>query len=56
VVEREINSANDNPLIDPESGRLYKAGNFYGADFQDVGHPMEQEVAAVAARIAGEVI
>jgi len=30
VVEREINSANDNPLIDPESGILYKAGNFYG--------------------------
>lgn len=30
VVEREINSANDNPLVDPESGRLYRAGNFYG--------------------------
>jgi len=30
TVENEINSANDNPLIDPETGRLYKAGNFYG--------------------------
>jgi phenylalanine ammonia-lyase len=30
VVEREINSANDNPLIDPDTGRMYKAGNFYG--------------------------
>jgi len=30
VVEREINSANDNPLIDPETGRVYRAGNFYG--------------------------
>ncbi|HLK62184.1 MAG TPA: aromatic amino acid ammonia-lyase [Bryobacteraceae bacterium] len=30
VLEREINSANDNPLIDPDSGVLYKAGNFYG--------------------------
>jgi phenylalanine ammonia-lyase len=30
TVEREINSANDNPLIDPETGRMYKAGNFYG--------------------------
>jgi phenylalanine ammonia-lyase len=29
-LEREINSANDNPLIDPQSGILYKAGNFYG--------------------------
>ncbi len=30
VLEREINSANDNPLIDPETGDLYRAGNFYG--------------------------
>jgi phenylalanine ammonia-lyase len=30
VVEREINSANDNPLLDPETGTLYQAGNFYG--------------------------
>jgi phenylalanine ammonia-lyase len=30
TLEREINSANDNPLIDPESGAMYKAGNFYG--------------------------
>jgi phenylalanine ammonia-lyase len=30
TIEREINSANDNPLVDPETGELYKAGNFYG--------------------------
>jgi phenylalanine ammonia-lyase len=30
LLEREINSANDNPLVDPESGRLFRAGNFYG--------------------------
>ncbi len=30
MVEREVNSANDNPLIDPETGNLYRAGNFYG--------------------------
>ena len=30
TIEREVNSANDNPLIDPDSGRLYLAGNFYG--------------------------
>jgi phenylalanine ammonia-lyase len=30
LLEREINSANDNPLVDPETGALYRAGNFYG--------------------------
>jgi phenylalanine ammonia-lyase len=30
VIEREMNSANDNPLVDPETGRVFQAGNFYG--------------------------
>jgi phenylalanine ammonia-lyase len=30
VIEREINSANDNPLLDPADGRVYHTGNFYG--------------------------
>jgi phenylalanine ammonia-lyase len=30
VVEMEANSANDNPLIDPTTGRIYHTGNFYG--------------------------
>ncbi len=30
TIEREINSANDNPLIHPDTGEMYKAGNFYG--------------------------
>ena len=31
MVEREANSVNDNPLIDPVSDRVYHTGNFYGA-------------------------
>jgi phenylalanine ammonia-lyase len=30
VVEREMNSVNDNPLVDPITGRVYHTGNFYG--------------------------
>ena len=29
-IEREINSANDNPLVDPHNGQVYHTGNFYG--------------------------
>lgn len=31
VVEREANSVNDNPLIDPSTDRVYHTGNFFGA-------------------------
>jgi phenylalanine ammonia-lyase len=31
VIEREANSVNDNPLIDPVSDHVYHTGNFYGA-------------------------
>ena len=30
TLEREINSVNDNPLIEPNEGRVYFTGNFYG--------------------------
>ncbi len=30
TVEREANSVNDNPLIDPEQERVFHTGNFYG--------------------------
>jgi phenylalanine ammonia-lyase len=30
AVEREMNSANDNPLVDAVEGRIYHTGNFYG--------------------------
>lgn len=30
LITEELNSANDNPLVDIEAGRLYNTGNFYG--------------------------
>lgn len=30
VVEREINSADDNPIVDPDAGNIYHGGNFHG--------------------------
>lgn len=30
VITRELNSATDNPLIFPEEGKVYSAGNFHG--------------------------
>ncbi len=30
LIENELNSANDNPLIDPEDGRIMHGGHFYG--------------------------
>jgi histidine ammonia-lyase len=30
VVDREVNSCNDNPLLDPDSGFIASGGNFYG--------------------------
>lgn len=30
LIENELNSANDNPLIDPETGRVMHGGHFYG--------------------------
>lgn len=30
LIENELNSANDNPLIDPDTGRIMHGGHFYG--------------------------
>jgi histidine ammonia-lyase len=30
LLQRELNSVNDNPIVDPETGEVIFAGNFYG--------------------------
>jgi phenylalanine ammonia-lyase len=48
VIEREINSANDNPLIDPDTGVMYKAGNFYGGHVARLLDAWKLDLAAMA--------
>ncbi|MGD0050183.1 MAG: aromatic amino acid ammonia-lyase [Bryobacteraceae bacterium] len=48
VVEREINSANDNPLVDPETGAMHKAGNFYGGHIARLLDTWKIDFAAMA--------
>jgi phenylalanine ammonia-lyase len=48
VLEREINSANDNPLIDPDTGVLYKAGNFYGGHIARLLDAWKLDLASMA--------
>jgi len=45
TVEIEINGANDNPLIDPDTGDVLHGGNFYGGH---IGHVMDGLKLAVA--------
>lgn len=47
-IEVELNSANDNPLIDGEAGRLLNGGNFYGGHIAFVMDSMKVLVANVA--------
>ncbi|MCP1727723.1 histidine ammonia-lyase [Natronospira proteinivora] len=44
-LEIELNSANDNPLIDPETGEVYHGGHFYGGH---VGQAMDSLKTAIA--------
>jgi histidine ammonia-lyase len=45
TLEIEVNGANDNPLIDPETGDVLHGGNFYGGH---VAHAMDGLKLAVA--------
>ncbi len=44
----EFNSANDNPLIDPDSGEVYHGGHFYGGHVGQAMDALKTAVASVA--------
>lgn len=48
ILETEINSANDNPLIDPESGDILHGGHFYGGHVAFVMDSLRTLVANLA--------
>lgn len=48
ILETEINSANDNPLIDPASGDILHGGHFYGGHIAFVMDSLKNLVANIA--------
>ncbi|HUX78830.1 MAG TPA: aromatic amino acid lyase, partial [Alphaproteobacteria bacterium] len=48
LIETEINSANDNPLIDPIEGRILHGGHFYGGHIAFVMDSLKTLVANIA--------
>ncbi|PTB20510.1 histidine ammonia-lyase [Trinickia symbiotica] len=47
-IENELNSANDNPLVDPERERVLHGGNFYGGHIAFAMDAMKTAVANLA--------
>ncbi|KAF9567467.1 hypothetical protein EC968_003230 [Mortierella alpina] len=47
-IENELNSANDNPLIDPDTGCVLHGGNFYGGHIAFAMDALKTAVANVA--------
>ena len=48
LIENELNSANDNPLIDPVGGRVLHGGHFYGGHIAFAMDGMKNTVANLA--------
>jgi histidine ammonia-lyase len=48
LVENELNSANDNPIIDPDSERVFHGGHFYGGHIAFAMDGLKNAVANVA--------
>jgi len=48
LVEVELNGANDNPLVDPETGDVLHGGNFYGGHVCSAMDTLKTQVAGIA--------
>jgi histidine ammonia-lyase len=48
IIETEMNSANDNPLVDPKTQSIYHGGHFYGGHIAFVMDSMKNLVANIA--------
>jgi histidine ammonia-lyase len=48
MVEIELNGANDNPLVDPETGEILHGGNFYGGHVCSAMDTLKTQVASLA--------
>ena len=48
LIETELNSANDNPLIDPDTGDLLHGGHFYGGHIACAMDTLKTQVANLA--------
>jgi histidine ammonia-lyase len=48
VLEIELNGANDNPLVDPDTGEVLHGGNFYGGHVCFAMDALKSAVASVA--------
>ena len=48
AVEIELNGVNDNPIVDPDSGRILHGGNFYGGHVAFAMDGLKSAVAGVA--------
>ena len=48
LIETELNSANDNPLIDPERGQILHGGHFYGGHIALAMDTLKNAVANIA--------
>ncbi len=56
TIEVELNGANDNPLIDPETGDVLFGGNFYGGHIALAMDTLKTQVASLAALLDRQMV